>query len=167
MKIFSPPESAAAPGKPVKSSETEGPKKSGKVKKGRGIPDPADKKEISEAAIREKLASHVETSNTAKSQVLQKNSQALGAGFMNPDAAPIAKAVPEIKAEAKPGVEGNDEEKEESKSLKESHLLLSDVKLNDPNDTNTQEKLRSVLKMGAFNFNPKEKDALERILGTA
>lgn len=154
MKIFSPPESSAIKAEP---KDVAGAKKLGKSnRRPKPTIDTIDKKEISETAIREKLASHVETSNTAKSQVLQKNSQALGSGYMNADALPV-------KLDAKVDVEAEGTEKEKS-SLKESHLLLSDVKLNDPNDSNTQEKLKSVLKMGAFNFNPKEKDALEKIL---
>lgn len=121
MKIFFPPESSASP-------EAVEVKKNGKGKKRAAV---APKLEVSDRDIREKLASHVETSNTAKSQVLQKNSKALGAGFMNE---------------------------------KDSHLLLSDVKLNDPTDSNTQEKLKTVLRNGAFSFNPREKETLEKIL---
>ena len=50
-------------------------------------------------------------------------------------------------------------------SVKDSHLLLSDVKLNDPTDPNTQEKLKSVLRNGAFSFSSREKETLEKILG--
>jgi hypothetical protein len=106
-----------------------------------------EKAPIGEKEIREKLAAHVETSNTAKSQLIKKNnSQALGSGFMN------GEVKPKIVAEAPVD------------SVKESHLLMSDVQLNDPTDTNTQEKLKSVLRNGAFSFNPKEKDTLEKIL---
>jgi len=42
--------------------------------------------------------------------------------------------------------------------------IKSDIALNDPKDTNTQEKLKSALTKGAFNFNPKEREALEKIL---
>lgn len=144
MKIFSPPESAP---------KAEGLKKSGK----RAKRAPVEKAQVSESEIREKLAAHVQTSNTAKSQVIKKNNQAdLGSGFMNPQAK--AKLLPEGAALQEGREEGP------SKSLKESHLLLSDVKLNDPNDSNTQEKLKSVLRSGAFSFNPKEKDTLEKIL---
>lgn len=151
MKIFSPNETNI-------SKTTNAPKKTGKAKgksaaskiKGEA---PA-KAPVSDREIREKLAAHVQTSNTAKSQVFKKNSEALGAGFMNPDVKPKIETA--VTAE---GVE------EKGKSLKESHLLLSDVKLNDPTDSNTQEKLKSVLGSGAFNFNPKERENLERILG--
>lgn len=47
---------------------------------------------------------------------------------------------------------------------KEAPEKPSDVGLNDPNDPATVGKLKSVLTKGAFNFNPKEREALERIL---
>lgn len=146
MKIFSRDEQRPNSTKPTKS---DGSKKS---KSKKSAPEKAS---ISDSAIREKLAAHVETSNTAKSQVIKKNSEALGAGFLNPEAKPFL-----VKKEARVA-EG---EEAVGPSVKESHLLLSDVKLNDPNDSNTQEKLKSVLRNGAFSFNPKEKETLERIL---
>ena len=149
MKIFSPPQSNSP-------TETVAPKK---TLKGRHHDVAPLKKDVSEEEIREKLASHVETSNTAKAQVLQKNSQALGAGFMKEDASPkvvTQKIVPRMEMP-----EGESED-----SLKKSHLLLSDVQLNDPNDSNTQEKLKNVLRNGAFSFNPKEKETLEKILSS-
>lgn len=39
-----------------------------------------------------------------------------------------------------------------------------DVGKNDPNDTVTQDKIRNVLKSGAFNFNEQERAALAKIL---
>lgn len=144
MKIFSPQENS------VSSSASKDDVKVKKTNRGHKRTSAPPKKEISEREIREKLAAHVETSNTAKSQIIQKNSKALGAGFMNED--------------FKPQVEVEENEKKEG-SVKDAHLLLSDVKLNDPNDSNTQEKLKSVLKTGAFSFNPREKEALEKILG--
>jgi hypothetical protein len=60
--------------------------------------------------------------------------------------------------------EGIAENSEPKDSVKESHLLMSDVKLNDPNDPTTQEKLKSILSKGAFNFNPREREALDKIL---
>ncbi|MFA6238235.1 MAG: hypothetical protein WC635_12955 [Bacteriovorax sp.] len=143
MKIFSPHESAAKSTARKTSRTSEGPKRAGKKMKEAAI----EKAPIGEKEIREKLAAHVETSNTAKSQLIKKNnSQALGSGFMN------GEVKPKIVAEAPVD------------SVKESHLLMSDVQLNDPTDTNTQEKLKSVLRNGAFSFNPKEKDTLEKIL---
>ena len=42
--------------------------------------------------------------------------------------------------------------------------IKSDVSKNDPKDPVTQEKLRAILKSGAFSFNQKEKGALADIL---
>lgn len=47
---------------------------------------------------------------------------------------------------------------------KEAPEKPSDVGLNNPNDPATVGKLKSVLTKGAFNFNPKEREALEKIL---
>lgn len=44
------------------------------------------------------------------------------------------------------------------------HVLKSDVQLNSPDDPVTAEKLKSVLSNGAFNFNPKEREVLSKIL---
>lgn len=41
---------------------------------------------------------------------------------------------------------------------------FGDIKNNDPNSEVTQEKLRSILKTGAFDFNPKERETLKNIL---
>jgi DNA-directed RNA polymerase specialized sigma subunit len=41
---------------------------------------------------------------------------------------------------------------------------FGDIKNNDPNSEVTQEKLRSILKTGGFDFNPKERKALQDIL---
>ncbi|MGZ3788908.1 MAG: hypothetical protein ACXVLQ_10310 [Bacteriovorax sp.] len=151
MKIFSPSETNA----PRASKEGEGIKKKGAGKK-RAAEAPAEKKPVSESEIREKLAAHVETSNSAKSKTIQQNSKQMGAGFMNSE----FKAPPtEIKQK-----EVGEDPAETKDSVKESHLLMSDVKLNDPKDPATQEKLKSVLSKGAFNFNPKEKETLDKIL---
>ncbi len=40
------------------------------------------------------------------------------------------------------------------------------IGLNDPNNPETHEKLKSILKAGAFNFSEKEKKALSSILGS-
>lgn len=42
---------------------------------------------------------------------------------------------------------------------------FGDIKDNDPKSEATQEKLKKILSTGAFNFNPKERDALKDILG--
>lgn len=153
MKIFSPQERSIAN---EKGQRSEGPKKSGKNKMKRLVPE---KSKLSEQEIREKMAAHVETSSAAKSMAVKKNTQALGAGFMNAEvSAAKAVAAKAVAAEA-PG-----EPMEKGSGAKEAHLLLSDVQLNDPNDSNTQEKLKSVLRNGAFSFNPKEKETLEKIL---
>lgn len=41
---------------------------------------------------------------------------------------------------------------------------FGDVKKNDPNAPETREKLKKILSTGAFSFNPKERDALSKIL---
>jgi hypothetical protein len=46
----------------------------------------------------------------------------------------------------------------------EDHVLKSDVQLNNPEDPVTTEKLKSVLSNGGFNFNPKEREVLSKIL---
>jgi hypothetical protein len=150
MKIFSPvPESAAkAESKSVKN-EAKGPA----MKKQAPAPE---KKAISETEIREKLAAHVETSNSAKSKTIQQNSKQFGAGFMNAEMKPEPIVAP-------PAAEKTEEAKEETDS-KDSHLLKTDINLNDPKDPNTQEKLKTVLSKGAFNFNAKEREALDKIL---
>lgn len=151
MKIFSQQESTT---QATEGSSTKGPH----GKKRAATPE---KKQVSEREVREKLAAHVETSNTAKSKVLQQNSKQLGAGFMNEEMKPAPVEVK--KAESAPASE--EENKDEKKdSVQESHLLMSDVKLNDPKDPATQEKLKTVLAKGAFNFNPKERETLDKIL---
>lgn len=42
---------------------------------------------------------------------------------------------------------------------------FGDIKNNDPNSKVTQEKLKKILSTGAFQFNPKEREALKDILG--
>jgi hypothetical protein len=150
MKIFSPQVSTnsnVASEVPVKKTGPKGKKRSVTT----------EKKPITENEVREKLAAHVETSNTAKSKVIKQNSAQLGSGFMN-ESINTKKITTEISAES-------EEKPAPMDSVKESHLLMSDVKLNDPNDSNTQEKLRTVLSKGAFNFNPRERETLEKILG--
>jgi len=149
MKIFPQTQS-----RPITSK---GHKKAGKLKEAntskmeRVAPE---KSRLSESEVREKLAAHVQTSKSAKSQSAKKMAVGPGESFMNPEV-----LVPKTKAETKV-------EEGQGTSLKDSHLLLSDVNLNDPKDTNTQEKLKSILASGAFNFNPKERENLERILNS-
>lgn len=115
MKIFSPNKPSAA------RTPATAPK--GKIKG--GVP----KKEMSDSAIREKVAANAEISEAAKMKAIQSKPK-LGEGFM------------------KSG----------------DHLLKSDVQLNSPEDPVTAEKLKAVLSAGAFNFNPKERDVLAKIL---
>ncbi len=57
-------------------------------------------------------------------------------------------------------------ETEQEKKVEEQEVKVpSDIGLNDPNDPATVGKLKDVLSKGAFNFNPKERETLERILG--
>jgi|SRR5690606_34293506 len=59
----------------------------------------------------------------------------------------------------------NDQDHKKVEDTPEKELSKpSDVGLNDPNDPATVGKLKSVLTKGAFNFNPKEREALEKIL---
>jgi len=109
----------------------------------------SEKPEISEMEIRQKLAANVEASNTAKQQTFMKNSQQFGAGFMNEDMPrPVIAKTPEH-AEAE---------------VEKDIMLKSDIHLNDPKAPETQEKLKTVLSSGAFNFNAREREALDKIL---
>lgn len=154
MKIFRNESTVSSSAKAEKTSSKEG---KGITRKKAALPE---KKSISASEIKEKLAAHVETSEVSKNMAIKKNSQKLGEGFMNESmkAAPIeARLVDEVKVE-KPEVEDN------SPNTKDL-TIKSDIALNDPKDTNTQEKLKTVLSRGAFSFNPKEREALEKILG--
>lgn len=115
------------------------------------------KKEMSASAIKEKLAAHVETSDAAKNMAI-KNTKKLGENFMSDNIKPVVDVV-SVEAPKLGAVE------EEIKTPNTKDLTIkSDIALNDPKDTNTQEKLKTALAKGAFNFNPKERDALEKIL---
>lgn len=50
------------------------------------------------------------------------------------------------------------------KEEKDDMLLKSDVGSNNPNDPEVREKLKGILKSGAFNFSQKERDTLSKIL---
>jgi hypothetical protein len=153
MKIF--PNQSVTESKPVKSK---GAAKTGQVA-GRKKSDTPAKKEISESEIREKLASRVETSEAAKMLAIKKTSQKLGEGFLSDEIKlpPRMSPLPEVAA-------AGDELGEEKSPNTKDFIMKSDVAKNDPKDTNTQEKLKSIISKGAFNFNPKEREALERIL---
>lgn len=118
------------------------------------------RKNLSDSEIKEKLAAHVQTSDVSKNMAI-KNTKKLGENFMSDTIKPI---VDEVKVEApKLGKEAQVEE--EIKTPNTPNLTIkSDIALNDPKDTNTQEKLKVALTRGAFNFNPKEREALEKIL---
>nr|BDT27349.1 hypothetical protein BHI3_08150 [Bacteriovorax sp. HI3] len=157
MKIFRNEStvSSSSPAKAEKASSREG--------KGisRKKPAPPERKNISASEIKEKLAAHVETSDTAKNMALKSNSKKLGEGFLNDSVKPELikpSVVDEVKVE-KPDID------EDNSPNTKSLTIKSDIALNDPKDTNTQEKLKTVLSKGAFNFNPKEREALEKILG--
>lgn len=142
MKIF--PKDAPKTKGPAR---TEGKSEGIKRKKAEAPP----RKDVSPSEIREKLAARVETSEAAKTMA-SKNTQKLGEGFLND----------EFKA---PPVIVKEEVKTEEKSPNtENFVLNSDIAKNNPKDTNTQEKLKTALSKGAFNFNPKEREALEKIL---
>lgn len=89
---------------------------------------------LSNEEVKEKLAAHVELSKKSNPP---KFDQALGAGFLNEKTPPASPP---------------------------DHLLKTDVDKNDPNDSSTTEKLKSVLSKGAFSFNSREKEILDKIL---
>jgi|GEM_PF-763896 len=122
------------------------------------------KPSISENEIREKLATHVETSNTAKSGILKKNAQKLGDGFMNPEMKPAVKMEQSAATAAATAATKEEPDATPEVASGDAHLLKTDVNLNDPKDPSTQEKLKTVLSTGAFNFNPRERETLDKIL---
>ena len=150
MKIFNQPSSAS----PVKSENSKA-AKGAKGPPGRKKAPPPERKQMSADEIKGKLAAHVEASAAPKKKVVE--SQKLGEGFLNEAVVRPPVIVPFEKDSA---VEATEEEVEKKKDI----ILKSDIAKNDPTDTNTQEKLKTVLSKGAFNFNAKEKEALERIL---
>jgi hypothetical protein len=50
------------------------------------------------------------------------------------------------------------------KGLKEGEPEFGDIKSNDPNSVATHEKLKGILKSGAFQFSDKERSTLAKIL---
>ena len=104
----------------------------------------------------------METSEAAKSMAIQKTSKKLGEGFLNGDIKPA----PVVAPIAKEGELAPVEAEEKSPNTKD-FIMKSDIAQNDPKDTNTQEKLKSVISKGGFNFNPKEREALEKILANS
>jgi hypothetical protein len=134
-----------------KLSKSTGPKRASKKNKPLN-----EKKNISADEIKEKLAANVELSNTGKQKIIEKNKQKLGSGFMSDQ-------IPLKKAETVPAEVEVTSEENTDPNFKD-HLVKSDVGLNSPTDVTTTEKLKSVLSKGAFNFNSKEREALEKIL---
>lgn len=65
----------------------------------------------------------------------------------------------EISKKAKNMAEGD------GKIIDKADAVIGDVNKNDPADSITQDKLKQVLRTGAFNFNEKERNALQEILG--
>ena len=104
---------------------------------------------MSESQIREKLAASTEISDTAKNKAIM-SAKKLGEGFMNPDFKPAETPNPDTPATPE--------------KTAADHVLKSDVQVNDPRDPVTSEKLKTVLQKGAFNFNPRERDVLSKIL---
>ncbi len=161
MKIFENKISSVASTREVGDSNVD---KMGKASKSKGPSRKkaakTEKQNISADEIRQKLASNVEMSNTAKKIQKDKNAQKLGEGFLNAELpakkieAPVAPA--ENKAEAK----------EPSDPNFKDHVVKSDVGINDPTDSTTTEKLKTVISKGAFNFNPRERDVLDKILNS-
>ncbi len=157
MKIF--PKESAAVSKPTKGGGAAKAAKSIAKKKA----DAPVRKDVSPNEIREKLAARVETSDAAKALAIKNTSKKLGEGFLNDEIKP-APVIEPIATEAK--VEASEVaavEEEKSPNTKD-FVMKSDIAKNDPKDTNTQEKLKSVISKGGFNFNPKEREALEKIL---
>ncbi len=74
-----------------------------------------------------------------------------------------AKAKAEAKAKAKAAAEADISKKAKNKDHIDKEGF-GDVKKNNPNSDVTRDKLRGILKMGAFNFSDKEKAALGDIL---
>ena len=156
MKIFPKDSSAtnsSAPAQRASSSKEGGPSK-------KKFAAPV-KKEMSASAIKDKLAAHVETSDVAKNMAI-KNTKKLGENFMSEAIKPL---VDTVSVDAPKLAKGEAETEEEIKTPNTKNLTIkSDIAQNDPKDTNTQEKLKTALTRGAFNFNPKEREALEKIL---
>lgn len=157
MKIFENKVSAVSGAREVNESNLEGMTKTAKAKgPSRKKAVKTDKPNISADEIRQKLAANVEMSNTAKKIQKEKNSQKLGEGFLNGE-------MPMKKIEA-PVVATEETKTEEKDPNFKDHLVKSDVGVNDPTDSTTTEKLKTVISKGAFNFNSREREVLDKIL---
>lgn len=154
MKIF--PKDSSATNSSAPAQRASSSKEAGASKKKGAAPV---KKEMSASAIKDKLAAHVETSDVAKNMAI-KNTKKLGENFMSEAIKPL---VDTVSVDAPKLAKGEAEEEIKTPNTK-NLTIKSDIAQNDPKDTNTQEKLKSALTRGAFNFNPKEREALEKIL---
>ena len=158
MKIFP---NNSAPKELTRPAGKEAPIKEGRISRKKDLP-PA-KKEISASEIKEKLAAHVETSDAAKNMAV-KNTKKFGENFMSDTIKPIVDEV-RVEAPVLARAEGTEFDDEIKTPNTKDLTIKSDIALNDPKDSNTQEKLKAALTRGAFSFNPKEREALEKILG--
>jgi len=128
------------------------------------------KKEFSDREIREKLSAHLNKSNSATTMNKIKKEELLGSGFLNEDVVNQKIETQKVKSNeviAKASeLSGNANSAEGTKTTISVEKIEkpSDVGTNNPQDPLTANKLKSVLDMGAFNFNPKERDVLSKIL---
>lgn len=161
MKIFENKVSSVSNTREVNDSSMD---KSVKASKSKGVGRKKavkpERPNLSSDEIRQKLASNVEMSNTAKKIQKDKNAQKLGEGFLNGDM-PVKKPIPVEVPAAK--IEEGKEVEVADPNFKD-HIVKSDVGLNDPTDTTTTEKLKTVISKGAFNFNSREREVLDKIL---
>lgn len=168
MKIFENKVSSVASTREVGESNVDKMGKSAKAKgPSRKKAAKPEKPNISADEIRQKLASNVEMSNTAKKIQKEKNAQKLGEGFLNGElpakkieAPAMAKEVEKLEKLEKP--ESKVEESADPNF--KDHIVKSDVGINDPKDSTTTEKLKTVISKGAFNFNSREREILDKIL---
>lgn len=127
-------------------------------------------KEFSDREIREKLSAHLDKSNSATTMNKIKKEEMLGSGFLDEDV--VAKKIALQKSKEQEALNKADllvkpiEEATESKTTISVEKIQkpSDVGLNNPKDPMTSSKLKSALDMGAFSFNPKEREVLSKIL---
>lgn len=114
--------------------------------------------DISDSAIRAKIEAHKNKKDDVKVAAPAVKDDLVTA---MPDDIEINQKSTIVKNEvAKVSLELKDKQKNEDV------LLKSDIAKNDPNDSNTQEKLRTILKTGGFSFSQKEKETLASILNT-
>ena len=116
-----------------------------------------NKPDFSDSEIRDKIAKLQSKNQTNFNKPVA--GKKLGVGFMQEDKAEFPKQslipVPDSVAANEAKVEKEESEKE---------VVASDINKNDPNDTNTTEKLKMLMSTGGFKFNEKEKAALGQIL---